>query len=167
MINRNSISYRLEILSRYLSYIGNIAIAGMMFLTTADVAGRYFLNSPVLGAYEITEYLMIILVFSFLAFAQSEKAHISVDIVFDYLPSRLQNILNKFNHFICLILLLLVTWSGFNSILDIKRSNEASTLLKIPDYPFAIFMVVGCLALSLQFLSDFLGVNGSGRENKS
>ena len=60
-------------LSTYLSYIGNIALALMMLLTTADVLGRYFFNAPVLGAYEITEYLMLIMVFSFLALAQSRK----------------------------------------------------------------------------------------------
>jgi len=50
-------------LSTYLSYVGNFALAAMMLLTTADVIGRYFFNAPVLGAYEITEYLMLIMVF--------------------------------------------------------------------------------------------------------
>ncbi len=140
--------------SRYLSYIGNIAIAGMMFLSTVDVIGRYFFNSPVLGAYEITEYLMVIMVFSFLAYAQSEKAHISVDIVFNQLPGPCQNVINRVNHFICFILMLILTWRTVYAAIDIKHSREASLLLKIPDYPFAMFTVIGCIALSIEFFKD-------------
>jgi TRAP-type C4-dicarboxylate transport system permease small subunit len=35
----------------------------MMCLTTVDVVGRYVFNSPVLGAFELTEFLVLILIF--------------------------------------------------------------------------------------------------------
>ncbi len=141
-------------LSTYLSYIGNIALAVMMLLTTADVLGRYFFNSPVLGAYEITEYLMLIMVFSFLALAQSQKAHINVDIVYNRLPARLQQILERFNHIVCLLMMILVTWKSAERIAELKNTGEASLLLKIPDYPFAIFLVIGCLVFCIEFFND-------------
>jgi TRAP-type C4-dicarboxylate transport system permease small subunit len=147
--------------SRGFSYIGNAAIAAMMLLTTADVIGRYFFNAPVLGAYEITEYLMLIMVFSFLAVAQSQKAHISVDIVYDRFPSPLRRFLARFNHFLCLVMSIFVSYMGVHRVLDILRSGASSTLLKIPDYPFAIFMVVGSVVLSIEFLLDVLNVDGA------
>jgi TRAP-type C4-dicarboxylate transport system permease small subunit len=147
-----------RVFSRYLSYIGNTAIVMMMMLTTADVFGRYFFNSPVLGAYEITEYLMMIMVFSFLAFAQSQNAHISVDIVFDRLPRKVKYPLERLNHLICLVMLGLVTYMGVQRVLDIIASGASSTLLKIPDYPFAIFMVIGCAAYCIEFFLDVFGL---------
>ena len=143
-----------RVFSRFLSYIGNAAIAAMMLLTAADVCGRYFFNAPVLGAYEITEYLMMIMVFSFLAFAQSQNAHISVDIVFDRLPPKVRFALERLNHLICLVMLGLVTYMGVHRVLDIIKSGASSTLLKIPDYPFAIFMVIGCAAFCIEFFLD-------------
>jgi TRAP-type C4-dicarboxylate transport system permease small subunit len=143
--------------STYLSYIGNAAIAFMMLLTTVDVLGRYFFNSPVLGAYEITEYLMLIMVFSFLAFAQSNKAHINVDIVYNRLPARLQRVFERFNHIVCLLMMILVTWKSAQRILELKRTGEASLLLKIPDYPFAVFLVIGCLVFCIEFFKDAFG----------
>ena len=140
--------------STYLSYIGNVALAAMMLLATVDVIGRYFFNSPVLGAYEMTEYLMLILVFSFLALAQSARVHISVDIVFNRLPARLQSVLERLNHLICLLMMILVTWKSIQRIWDLKRTGEASVLLKIPDYPFAIFLVIGCLAFCIEYFKD-------------
>jgi TRAP-type transport system small permease protein len=147
---------KLRIFSRMLSHIGNIALAGMMFLTTADVIGRYFFNAPVLGAFEITEYLMLIMIFSFLAFAQSQKAHITVDIFFDRLPCGLGRVINRVNHLVCLAMLLLVTWMGVMQTIDLKKNNEISTLLKLPDYPFAAFLVIGCAALCLEFFIDLI-----------
>ncbi len=141
-------------LSTYLSYIGNAALAFMMLLTTTDVLGRYFFNSPVLGAYEITEYLMLIMVFSYLALAQSQKAHINVDIVFNRLPAWMQRIFERFNHIVCLLVMILVTWKSAQRIVELKNTGEASLLLKIPDYPFAIFLVIGCLVFCIEFFKD-------------
>lgn len=155
---RQNLLLKTRVFSRYLSYIGNTAIVLMMLLTTADVVGRYFFNSPVLGAYEITEYLMMIMVFSFLAFAQSQSAHISVDIVFDRLPPNVKYALERLNHLICLVMLCLVTYMAVHRVLDIIESGASSTLLKIPDYPFAIFMVIGCAAYCIEFFLDVFGL---------
>jgi TRAP-type C4-dicarboxylate transport system permease small subunit len=154
---------KVRVFSRGLSHIGNTAIALMMLLTTADVIGRYFLGAPVLGAYEITEYLMLIMVFSSLAFAQSQKTHISVDIVYDRFPPLLRRFLARFNHFLCLVMSIFVSYMGVHRVLDIIRSGASSTLLKIPDYPFAIFMVVGCVVLCIEFLLDVLNVDAGKR----
>jgi TRAP-type C4-dicarboxylate transport system permease small subunit len=47
-----------------LTYLATISTFIIMGLTTADAAGRYIFNRPIVGAYEITErYLMIAAVF--------------------------------------------------------------------------------------------------------
>jgi TRAP-type C4-dicarboxylate transport system permease small subunit len=155
------------IFSRYLSYIGNLAIAGMMLLTTADVVGRYFFNTPVLGAYEITEYLMLIMVFSFLALAQTDKVHISVDIVFNRLPAKLQTVLGRVNHALCLVMMIIVSWMGVHHALDLLKTGEASTLLKIPDYPFAIFLVLGCGFMCIEFFRDVFAPTSAKKEHEA
>ncbi len=153
-------------LSTYLSYIGNIALAAMMLLTTADVIGRYFFNEPVLGAYEITEYLMLIMVFSFLALAQSAKVHINVDIVFNRLPAGLRHVLERMNHLVCLLMMILVTWMSIQRVWELKKTGEASVLLKIPDYPFAFFLVIGCLVFSIEFFNDIFKSTHTDAERK-
>ena len=53
-----------------LVYAGVVAAFLMMCLTSADAICRYLLNSPILGAYEITEkYLMVATVFLGLSYA--------------------------------------------------------------------------------------------------
>lgn len=164
---KQTILEKIGLISKYLSHLGNISLAGMMLLATADVVGRYFFDSPVLGAYEITEYLMIIMVFAFLGLAQSEKAHINVDVVFNHLPPKVQAGLEWFNHLICFLIFALVCWRGIHRTMDMINSGEESLLLKIPDYPFAIFMVLGSIVLTIEFLRDIISLSGAKKEDKA
>jgi hypothetical protein len=50
--------------------------------------------------------------------------------------------------------MILVTWKSIQRIAELKKTGEASVLLKIPDYPFAVFLVIGCLAFCFEFLKD-------------
>ena len=56
----------LDRLNRYivacLRFVAMTVLAGMMFLTAADVILRYIFNRPVTGAYELIEFLMAILI---------------------------------------------------------------------------------------------------------
>ena len=50
--------------------------------------------------------------------------------------------------------MILVTWKSAQRIAELKTTGEASLLLKIPDYPFAIFLVIGCLVFCIEFFKD-------------
>jgi TRAP-type transport system small permease protein len=162
----NSLLKKLSLPGKFMSYIGNISIAGMTLLSAADVVGRYFFNSPILGAYEITEYLMLIMVFSYLGITQSQKAHINVDIVFNHLSPGFQAILTRINDVICLLMMIIVSCMGVQKVLANIKTGEASILLKIPDYPFAIFMTIGCVVLTIEFLKDVFAPDNSGKTVK-
>ena len=90
-MNGATVSKHIQKISTFFGYLGAIALFAMMILTTVDVAGRYLFNAPVLGAFEITEYLILILVFSFLADTQSQKIHVSVDLLFERFPESVRS----------------------------------------------------------------------------
>ena len=56
-----------------LAYAGSYVLFGMMLLTIFDVIGRYIFNLPITGAYEITEAMMVTVVFFFIGYAQAKK----------------------------------------------------------------------------------------------
>ena len=66
---------------RLLHRIGDIAagavLAVLMVLTFLDVCGRYFFNSPVVGAYEFTEIAMALIVFGALPAVTARREHIT------------------------------------------------------------------------------------------
>ena len=159
-------SKKLGMLSNGLSYVGAIVLFALMCLTAVDVACRYLFNAPILGVFEITEFMVLVIIFSFLATSQSHKSHVAVDLVIELLPKRIQRIIDLFNHFICLILMGLITWQGVLRALELKEVGEASPNLQIPDYPFVIFLVIGCLAMCFEYLRDLFRLAG-GKEKET
>ena len=64
--------------------VGGVA---MMLLTSADALFRYLFNSPILGAYEITEkYLIVAAIFLGLSYAYRGGVFIRVTFLVDRLP---------------------------------------------------------------------------------
>ena len=133
----------------------------MMCLTTVDVVGRYLFNRPISGAFEITEYLVLILIFAFIGYAQSQKSHVAVDLLWIQLPPRMRMYIALGNHFVCLALMSLVTWMGGLKAIELKTVGEASPNLQIPAYPFVFFMVLGCMAMCIELVRDILKLIGS------
>jgi TRAP-type C4-dicarboxylate transport system permease small subunit len=153
-----TISDRLGVFSWLLSRIGAVALFGMMSLTTADVIGRYLFNAPILGAFELTEYLVLILIFSFLGYTQFSGSHVSVELIVNFLPHRIQFIIQLVNHTLCLLLIGLVTWKSADKALELVKSGENSPNLSLPDYPFVLFLTLGCLVLCIEYLRNIIQI---------
>ena len=147
-----------------LSYLGAVGLIAMMLLTAADVTGRYLFNKPVLGAFELTEFLVLILIFSFLAHAQSEKNHVSVDLLVGRFSKKWQTIIGIFNHVVCLVLMGLFVWMTTTRAMELKEYSEASSNLGIPKYPFAFFVVIGFAILGVEYLRDLIRMAGAKKK---
>lgn len=152
-------------LSTYLAYIGAFSLFSMMCLTIADVAGRYIFNKPILGAYELTEFMVLILIFSFLGYAQTHKSHISVDLFMMFFPEKLKNFIELFNHLACLAIMILIAWMGFEKAVEMMEVGEASPNLALPSYPFVFFLVLGCAIMCIEFVRDIILILKAKKEN--
>jgi TRAP-type transport system small permease protein len=155
-MDAETILKKLGWLSNKLSYLGAIALFAMMLLTAADVSGRYIFNKPILGAFELTEFLVLILIFSFLAHAQAEKTHVSVDLLVGRLPKKWRTALGIFNHTVCLLLMGLFVWMTTIRAMELKEYAEASSNLGIPKFPFAYFVVIGFAILGLEYIRNLI-----------
>jgi TRAP-type C4-dicarboxylate transport system permease small subunit len=136
--------------------IGASVLSAMMFLTTGDVILRYFFESPLPGAYEIIQYMMSIVVPFGIAYCAHEGAHVSVDILFAFLPGRVQSFLECINSLIVLLLFLLVAWQSISYVQKTYDSGLTSGILYIPSYPFVGAMALGFSSLCLVLLLDFI-----------
>lgn len=170
---------RLERLEKCLLFIGVGFIGVLMFLTTSDVAGRYVFNHPISGTYELTEYLLIVIVFLSVAYIQSQRGHVTVDILCKRLPRKAFIALTAFGDAMGLFVLAVVFWqSGLIAWRAWRIGEYAAGLIPFPLWParlmfsFGIFILCMRLLLDLvSSLTDLVGVNSSGyaqtqKENK-
>ena len=154
----------LQSLSTYLAYTGAFFLFAMMCLTIVDVTGRKLFNKPVLGAFELTEYMILILIFSFLGYTQSKKSHISVDLFMMFFPEKLKVFIEIFNHLACLLIMALIVWMGFEKAYEMVGTGESSPNLGLPTYPFVFFLVLGCAVMCIEFIRDLVRIIKSKKE---
>ena len=123
-----------------------VSLFAMMALVFADVLGRYFLDSPIRGSYELTQTLMAIVVFSGFPLVTQSREHITVAI--------LQNLGGKWASTLRGIGIDLVSAVvvGFMALrlwdqaVSLGKSGYVIGLVAIPMAPFAYFMCVMSLA---------------------
>ncbi|MEA2039640.1 MAG: TRAP transporter small permease [Thermodesulfobacteriota bacterium] len=128
-----------------LKKIGSICIAGMMFLTCADVVGRFF-GYPIFGSMEIVSILATIGIAMALAFTHKTKGHVGVEILVRLLPQRTQTIIELCTNILAVCLFALLTWRIFLYAGTMRRSGEVTMNLRLPEY-MVVYLMSFCLAI--------------------
>lgn len=134
--------------------IGLVALTFMMALTVADVLMRYCFRAPIPGASELTELMLVIIVFFAVADTHSVKGHVAVDLVVSHLAPHTRAAIAFIVSCLSLGLFLLIT---FENILEAHTkwvNSETTHLLFIPVSPFFCAIALGCLILSAMLLTD-------------
>jgi TRAP-type C4-dicarboxylate transport system permease small subunit len=141
--------------SRAINYGGGFFLLVLMVLVVVHVAGRYFLNRPVPGAFELIELLMTFVVFLGFGYCALQRGNVSVDLFVGLLPQRAQEVIDAATCLLSIGVVTLITWQGVVQMLSLWESGHVSGVLHIPHYPFLFVLVVGCAAFDLILLVNF------------
>lgn len=133
-----------------------LALFSMMVLTFVDVAGRYLLNAPLNGAFEITELALGILVFATFPILARDGRHIRLDFLSDRLPPRARRLHGAVIRVFSGIVLAVIAWRLFK-VAAFEASVGYTTLtLGMQTWPFLAGMgVLSALAALLSFAFAF------------
>lgn len=130
--------------------IGMAVLMGMMFLGTGDVIGRYLFNRPIIGAVEISDLLMGMVVFFGWGYTMAIEAHITVDVLFLHYPPRAKAILNFIMYLLTLSLFIFIGWkTGMVAMADWHAGKEVN-VIDIPIFPFKFLISFGAIFLCLE-----------------
>ena len=141
---------------RIISYVAAGVLALMMLITAADVLLRYIFNRPISGTWELTSYMMAVVVAFGLSYCALVKGLISVEVLTSRFSPRAQAIFNCITYFFSFLFFSLVTWQSILYIKLIFESNLVSAVLVIPTFPFVAALALGSLVFTLVLLKDFL-----------
>jgi TRAP-type C4-dicarboxylate transport system permease small subunit len=140
-------------LAKYLDRVTWLLLFVMMMITVTDVFLRKFTPRSVLGSVELTEMMMIMVVFCSLAECQVHDGHIKVDLVLKRFPPRVQAFFDVVTQFICFLLFSLMCWALFRHANNLKEWGEVTVDLALPVYPFIYVAAIGCGLLALVLLA--------------
>ena len=114
----------------------------MMLVTAVDVVGRYLVNKPLNGGFELTEILLAALIYCGLPLVSSRREHIVID-TFDPLFSRgVKRGLDMVAEVVCAIGLAGVGWLIFLRAARVAEYGDTTSVLKLPLAPVVYLMAV-------------------------
>lgn len=115
-------------------------------ITLADVTGRYLLSRPLPGAAEITELLVMAIVFTGLPAICLDDGHITVDIFTTRLTGRAEAVQTLMSRLLVGAILALVAWELWKHGTRIGGYNSTTVYLRIPLAPAAYAASLLCAA---------------------
>jgi TRAP-type C4-dicarboxylate transport system permease small subunit len=125
---------------RVLGAAAAILLFGLMALTTADVIGRYFFNWPLRGAFEVTELLLLTLIFAGLPLASRAGEHVTLDFIDMTLGAKGRSLLRRAVDLVCGIIILALAWRVWVKAGTIAGYGDTTDVLRLPVGPFVYFM---------------------------
>jgi TRAP-type C4-dicarboxylate transport system permease small subunit len=132
-------------------FAGMIMTIPLMLLTVGDVVGRAFFNKPIPGAFELSEYMLSVLVLLGAAYTQQVKGHVGVDFLTIRFSPKSQAVLQAVTTSASLFVIAIMVWQGY---LEGIHEKAVSDQLRVPQWPFKLFVAAGGLLLWLELLLD-------------
>ena len=143
----------LEILCGTLS---GLALFAIMVLTFFDVSGRKFLSHSITGSLELTELLMVVVIFAALPLVSLKGEHVVFDSLDGFLPSWARKFQQALIHIVCAALLFGLAYLMWQTGGQFAITGETTAQLKITKAPFIQGMGLLCGFTGLIHLSLML-----------
>lgn len=124
-----------------------ITLLAMMLLTTTDVVARYVFNSPIRGAFELTEILLATLVFLAMPLTTQLDEHVRVDLIKLPPKSRREYALRLFGVLVLAGVFAVLAWQIWEHAGKLEKYGTVSNSLSIP-ISIVAFLVAICCGIS-------------------
>jgi TRAP-type C4-dicarboxylate transport system permease small subunit len=140
---------------RLLTLVAALATFLMMLLTTADAAGRYLLNRPILAAYELTtNYLMVAVIFLAMPYAYRQGANIRVTFLVDRLGRTPRLAVNHLVQVLSIVYCGALVFATFQQARHVLTTGTTFATLDLPLWPAHLVVAVGLFLTTLMMLLD-------------
>jgi TRAP-type C4-dicarboxylate transport system permease small subunit len=121
----------------------------MMTLTFVDVVLRYVFNRPLRGGFEVTELMLLVLIFAGLPLVTHAGEHVTMDLIDRWLTARVRNALTRLMEAVSAALMFALTWFMWIKATRVAGYGDTTDVLRIAVAPFVYFMVAMILLSGL------------------
>ena len=152
---------------RFLAWLTSANLFLMMVLTFVDVLGRYFFAAPVPGAYEVTELMMGVLVFSALPLVTRLEEHVAIGLFDGLMSARIKQARDVVVSAIGCLIFGFLAWRVWQLAADTARYGDVTQQAGIPLAPFRYFMAAMCLSCLIAALGLLIRQLGATRTREA
>ena len=123
-------------LTSVVSIVAAASLFAMMLLTFADVIGRKLLGNSIVGAVELTELCMLVMIFLALPLASLAGEHIVFDLLDRYLPARVLHLQMALAHAVSAVIFGGAAWLVWVRSVRTYSMGDVTARLEIGLGPF-------------------------------
>jgi len=147
--------------AKALHWLSMAILLSLMVLTVGDVVGRYLVGiipglGPIPGSFELTEFMLAVIVLTAIGHTQMKDEHISIELLVERFSPKVRAIIDTITNFLSLAMYVLVTWRMIRYAQLLYDSHDVSGVLRLPVYPFLVIAAIGTFMFCLAMLSSFL-----------
>jgi TRAP-type C4-dicarboxylate transport system permease small subunit len=134
-----------------------LSVLVMMVYGFVDVCGRYLFNRPLQGTFELSELLMVAVVFLALASCQAEDRHMRVDFLLTNMSKRVRAVVDSIAYMCGIVVCGLLAWYSIAPAWYSWSIREVTMgIISFPVYPAKFVVVVGAGLLVGQLTLDLV-----------
>ena len=136
----------------------------MMLLTVADVFLRATLSKPIIGTTEITEQMMVAVVFLGFGWCALQGKHVQVDLFVSHYSPGARRVIDLIVNFVGLVLVAVICWRTSVATLTVQQLGIICSYIGVPKYPFYALTAFGWVVLLIVMASLFFKNKKDGAE---
>ncbi len=129
-----------------------VGVLLMAVNTSANVVGRFVLQSSIFFSEELNRVLIILITFAGISYAARHGRHIRMSAIFDALPFKPRKLLMIVISLVTAIFMFGLAWYSFTYILTQAGRGRVLPALQIPVWIPMIWVPVGFFMTGLQYL---------------
>lgn len=149
-----------KLLNKITSEIASWFVFLMMMLAVVDVIGRYVFKSSIFGAQDLTQLMMVVVVFLGFGIEAEEDKNVRIEILYQHFGKKLKAAMNILAWLVGIAAYSVVAYRLYFRAISIFIKHNASTMtLGISLAPFLLIAAIGCLMMILQLISNII-LNG-------
>lgn len=136
----------LERVSTAIERVAGLFLAAVTLIVFFSAISRYLFSLPIPDAFDVSRYILGIVVMWGFACVGYHGSHIKVDLVADMLPRRIRRVIDAVAWLVLLLFTILLAWKMFHRVDSAYASGEASFDLRMPAWPFLGLIWLGVVA---------------------
>lgn len=132
-------------LSLILGTIAIILLVALAGLTCVDVVARYWFNAPVNGAYELTQMMLAVLVFTALPLTTAAREHVEVELITDLAKPAISRIICFLAGLLSAVVLLALSWRLYHHAEKLATDGAVTNSLALSLAPIGYIGAISCV----------------------
>ncbi len=133
-------------LAGILNLISGAAVTAAMLLVVANVLLRAIFKTPILGTYEFTGFLSVLIISLGVSYCLLIDGHIAVDFIVEKFPKGLRRVVDIIMNVLVFGFMAVFTWKSFEYAGTLAANNQFSPTTRVP-IAIIVYIMAFCFAV--------------------